>query len=186
VCDAAAEKAEYRLDATYGFVVIQGDHHTLALGTLNSFEVKFDKEFGVANKHGRGGQSQNRFARLAEESRLAHLKTVYERMERAFLAEDRSSLVERIVVGGPGPMKTQCVEHLPRVFSSLVEPQLVTTTAVGASGLQQVVVHLKEQCSSSSGAESQRQRQRERKEEVSECGGRFSGNETHLHRFLKW
>ncbi|XP_063587009.1 uncharacterized protein LOC134764353 [Penaeus indicus] len=133
--------------------MIQGDHHTLALGTLASFEVKFDKSFGVANKHGRGGQSQNRFARLADESRLNHLKAVYERMERAFLAEDK-----RIVVAGPGPMKSQFVEHLPRFWSSLVDQQLVTTTVVGASGLQQLLGQLKEQCSKSSGAEKQRLR----------------------------
>lgn len=62
-------KVEYSEEATYGFIVIQGDHHTIAVATLGAFEVKFEKEFGIANKHGRGGQSQNCFARLAEESR---------------------------------------------------------------------------------------------------------------------
>jgi len=79
------KSGDYEAEATYGFVVIQGDHHTIAVGTLNAFEIKFSREFGIANKHGRGGQSQNRFARLAEESRQNHLRAVYERMDRAFL-----------------------------------------------------------------------------------------------------
>lgn len=66
--------------------------------------------------------------------------------------------MERVVVTGPGPMKSQFLEHLPRVWPSLVEPQLVTTTVVGPSGLQQVVGQLKEQCWSSLGVERQRER----------------------------
>lgn len=43
----APAKVEYSLDATHGFVVIQGDHHTtLAMGTLTSFEIRFDKTPG--------------------------------------------------------------------------------------------------------------------------------------------
>ncbi|XP_042878940.1 eukaryotic peptide chain release factor subunit 1-like [Penaeus japonicus] len=136
----------------------------MAVGTLTSFEVKFDKTFGVANKHGKGGQSQSRFARLAEESRLSHLKAVYERMERCFLAEDKAPLVERIVVAGPGPMKSQLLEQLPRLWTSLVDQQLVTTTHVGLTGLNQLIAHIKEQCSPLTHAEKQRLRQRERKE----------------------
>ncbi|XP_063611225.1 eukaryotic peptide chain release factor subunit 1-like [Penaeus indicus] len=135
-----AQKVEYCEDATYGFVVIQGDHYTLAVGTLASFEVKF----GVANRLGRGGQSQIRFARLAEESRLNHLKGVYERMERAFLAQDKTLLVKRIAVAGPGPMKSQFLEQLPRMWSSLVDPQVLTTAQVGLSRLNQLVALLKE------------------------------------------
>nr|XP_027216015.1 eukaryotic peptide chain release factor subunit 1-like [Penaeus vannamei] len=114
------------------------------MGTLNAFEVKFDREFAIANKHGRGGQSQNRFARLAEESRQNHLRAVYERMQRAFLAEDSSSVVDAIVVAGPGPMKADFLESLPRRWHPLTFEQTVTTTQAGRTGLQQLVAHMKE------------------------------------------
>ncbi|XP_037792941.1 uncharacterized protein LOC119588321, partial [Penaeus monodon] len=159
----AKTKAECSEGATYGLVVSQGDHHTLAAGTLASFEAKFDKSFLVANRHGRGGQSQNRLARLAEESRLNHLKAVYERTERAFLAQDKAPLVEGIAVAGPGPTKSRFLEQLPRRWSSLVDRQLATTTQVGVSGLKQLVGQLKEQRSSSSEAERQRLRERRRR-----------------------
>ncbi|XP_037804884.1 LOW QUALITY PROTEIN: uncharacterized protein LOC119599216 [Penaeus monodon] len=71
------------------------------VGTLASFEVKLDKSFGVANKYGRGGQSQKRSARLADESRLNHLKAVYGRMEGNLL--DGNSPPGGRIVGGPGP-----------------------------------------------------------------------------------
>jgi len=159
--------------------VIQGDHHTIAVGTVNAFEVKFNREFAIANKHGRGGQSQNRFARLAEESRQNHLRAVYERMQRAFLAEDSSPVVDAIVVAGPGPMKADFMDSLPTRWHPLTFEETVTTTQAGLTGLQQLVAHMKEACSTVSGGERQRQRQRERKEErknkkgADRGGGRF-------------
>lgn len=42
-------------------------------------------------------------------------------MERTFLAQGKAPLAKRIVVAGPGPMKTQFLEHLPSVWSSLVD-----------------------------------------------------------------
>lgn len=52
------------------FLVIQGDRHTWAVGTLAPVEAKV------------------------------------ERVERAFLSEHKSLLVERIAVAGPGPTKS--------------------------------------------------------------------------------
>ncbi|XP_069995932.1 uncharacterized protein [Penaeus vannamei] len=125
----------YDEDSSYGFIVIQGDHHTLAVGTVNAFEVKFDREFGIANKHGRGGQSQNRFDWLAEESRQNHLRAVYERMEKAFLAEDSSAVVDATVVAGPGPMKADFMESFPRRWHPMTLKETVATTQAGTTGL---------------------------------------------------
>lgn len=72
------QKAKYSEGAKDSFLVIQSDHHTLAMSTLASFKLKFDKSFGEAKTQVQGGQSQNRFARLAEERRLNHLKAMHE------------------------------------------------------------------------------------------------------------
>ena len=62
-------------------------------------------------------------------------------------------------------MKADFLESLPRRWHPLTFEQTVTTTQAGPTGLQQLVAHMKEACSTVSGGERQRQRQRERKEE---------------------
>jgi len=87
--------------------------------------------------------------------------------------------VDAVVVAGPGPMKADFLESLPRRWHPLTFEQTVTTTQAGPTGLQQLVAHMKEACSTVSGGERQRQRQRERKEErknlkgAERGGGRF-------------
>jgi len=76
-------------------------------------------------------------------------------------------------------MKADFMESLPRRWHPLTFEQTVTTTQAGPTGLQQLVAHMKEACSTVSGGERQRQRQRERKEErknqkgAERGGGRF-------------
>ena len=76
-------------------------------------------------------------------------------------------------------MKADFLESLPRRWHPLTFEQTVTTTRAGPTGLQQLVAHMKEACSTVSGGGRQRQRQRERKEErknqkgAERGGGRF-------------
>lgn len=107
-------------DATHGFLVILSDHHTLAEGTPASFELKFDKTFGVVNKHGTprpvpeppcqagGGEPEP-----PEGGARAHVAGLF--------LGGQVPLAERIAVAGPGPLRRQLLEDLP-----LVAPQLMT------------------------------------------------------------
>ncbi|ROT63942.1 vasa-like protein [Penaeus vannamei] len=84
---------------------------------------------------------------IRSKSRQSHLRVVYERMERALLAQDSSPAVDAVVVAGPGPMRADFLEGLPRRWHPLTLEQPVTTTRAGPTGLQQLVAHMKEACS---------------------------------------
>ncbi|XP_037775604.1 eukaryotic peptide chain release factor subunit 1-like [Penaeus monodon] len=131
-------ESQLTLDSTYGFVVLQGDHHTIARGTIQNYEIVFDKYVAIANKHGHGGQSQNRFMRLAEQSRVLHLKIILERLAEIFLDEENKCLVEKVIVAGPGPMKLQLLEHLPKRWVEIIDPNPITIDHVGLVGMQQL------------------------------------------------
>ncbi|XP_047497124.1 eukaryotic peptide chain release factor subunit 1-like [Penaeus chinensis] len=148
----------------YGYVVLMGDHHTIARGTFRAYEILHDKSVRIANRHGRGGQSQNRFARLAEETRVQHLNLVLDRMAEAFFDGEGRCSVEKIVVGGPGPMKQQLLEHLPEKWAEAVDQNPVTVDHTSALGMHELVQLLEERCALVSKVELQRQRQRMRKE----------------------
>lgn len=49
------EVSRFFLDHTYGFVVLEGDHHTIANGTMEDYNILFDKSVHIANKHVHGG-----------------------------------------------------------------------------------------------------------------------------------
>lgn len=111
-----------------GLVVLDGNRHSMAIATRENTKVIFDKKVKIQNKHRRGGQSQNRYQRLAQESRINHLKIIIERMQRAFGKDGQ--LVDEIVLAGPGSMKDELLEELPRSLADLVS----STQAVARTG----------------------------------------------------
>jgi len=60
----------------------------------------------LPKKHGRGGQSSVRFARLREEKRHAYLKKVAELATFHFISEDRPNVIG-LVLAGSADFKTQ-------------------------------------------------------------------------------
>lgn len=152
-----------------------GDHHTLARGTFREYEILYDKNVRIASKHGRGGQSQNRFARLALETRVQHLNIIFDRMAEAFFDGEGRCTVERIVVAGPGPMKQQLFEHLPEKWFEAVDQNPVTVDHTGIVGMHELVQLLEERCATESKVEQQRQRQRTRKEDRKDQKGQQRG-----------
>lgn len=164
-----------RLDRTYGFVVLQGDHHTIGIGKLENYEVLVEKSVRIANKHGRGGQSQNRFARLAEESRVMHLKLIFDRLDDLYLDEEGQCLVEKVIIAGPGPMKLQLLEHVPKKWVAFIDPNPVTLDHIGITGLRDLTEMLADRCRTVSKREEQLERERLRKEERKEVKGQQRG-----------
>jgi len=160
-----AEAFQYRLDHTYGFVVLVGDHHTIARGSFRSYQILHDRDVRIANQHSRGGQSQNRFARLTEQSRVQHLNLVVDRMAAALFDGEGRCTVEKVVVAGPGPMKHQLLDHLPERWAEAVDQRPLTVDHVGALGMHELAVLLEARCATLPKAEMQRARQRARKED---------------------
>lgn len=132
--DASSEDVFAQAEAQRGLVVLDGNCYTIAVAAPGSTQVVFNRKWKIQNKHRRGGQSQNRFQRLAEESRACHLKAVVEKMQRAFVGKDGRLLVKEIVLAGPGPSKDQLLEKLPRSLAQLVSATL-TVAHAGRPGL---------------------------------------------------
>lgn len=171
----AGEESQFFQDHTYGFVVLQGDHHTIASGTMADYEILFDRSVHIANKHSRGGQSQNRFARLAEQSRVHHLNIIYDRMSEAFRSDEGGFLVDKVIIAGPGPMKHQLLDHVPDMWKDIIDRNPMTTDRVGHHGMHELTGVMLERSTTVSRAEQQRQRQRLRKLDRKDVKGQERG-----------
>ncbi|ESL10109.1 eukaryotic peptide chain release factor subunit 1 [Trypanosoma rangeli SC58] len=86
-------------DDKFGFIVVDGSGTTYATlcgsvkDKLGSFTVELPK------KHGRGGQSKNRFARIRMERRHNYLRKVAEGATQYFITNDRPNIVGLVLAG---------------------------------------------------------------------------------------
>lgn len=86
-------------DEKFGFIVVDGSGTTYATlcgdvkEKLGSFTVELPK------KHGRGGQSKNRFARIRMERRHNYLRKVAEGATQMFITNDRPNVAGLVLAG---------------------------------------------------------------------------------------
>ncbi|KAJ3015072.1 Polypeptide release factor (eRF1) in translation termination [Thoreauomyces humboldtii] len=92
-------------DSKFGFIVMDG-HGTL-FGTLagNTREIVHKVSVDLPKKHGRGGQSALRFARLREEKRHNYVRKVSELAVQFFITNDKVN-VSGLVLAGSADFKT--------------------------------------------------------------------------------
>ncbi|KNC95810.1 eukaryotic peptide chain release factor subunit 1 [Spizellomyces punctatus DAOM BR117] len=92
-------------DQKFGFIVMDG-HGTL-FGTLagNTREIIHKLQVDLPKKHGRGGQSALRFARLREEKRHNYVRKVAELAVQFFITADKVN-VAGLVLAGSADFKT--------------------------------------------------------------------------------
>lgn len=104
-------------DEKFGFIVVDGSGTTYATlcgsvrEKLGSFTVELPK------KHGRGGQSKNRFARIRKERRHNYLRKVAEGATQWFITNDRPNVVG-LVLAGSAEFKEELYQ------SDLFDPRL--------------------------------------------------------------
>lgn len=122
-------------ESKYGFVIIDG--HGCLFATLqgNSQTILQNLSVDLPKKHGRGGQSSVRFARLRVEKRLAYVKKVSE-MITGFFVTNSIPNVEGIVLAGNADLKN---ELSPLIDSRLSVIAAVDTNYGGKSGLNQAI-----------------------------------------------
>lgn len=86
-------------DDKFGFIIVDGNgasYYTMCGGSrekIGGFCVDLPK------KHGRGGQSKNRFARIRQEKRHNYLRKVAEYATQYFITEDRPNVKGLILAG---------------------------------------------------------------------------------------
>ncbi|KAI9012794.1 50S ribosomal protein L30e-like protein [Gaertneriomyces semiglobifer] len=92
-------------DSKFGFIVMDG--HGSLFGTLagNTRDIIHKVQVDLPKKHGRGGQSALRFARLREEKRHNYVRKVAELAVQFFISNDKVN-VAGLVLAGSADFKT--------------------------------------------------------------------------------
>lgn len=92
-------------DEKFGFIIVDGAGALFATlqGNVRTIQQKISVE--LPKKHGRGGQSANRFARIREEKRGAYVKKVAELAAKNFITNDVPN-VKGIIMAGSADFKT--------------------------------------------------------------------------------
>lgn len=93
-------------DDRFGFIVMDG--HGALFGMLQGNRREIIHKFGVElpRKHGRGGQSALRFARLRDEKRHNYVMKVAEMAKHLYLTRDLSN-VEGLILAGSADFKME-------------------------------------------------------------------------------
>ncbi|AFN82966.1 peptide chain release factor subunit 1 [Encephalitozoon romaleae SJ-2008] len=122
-------------EVKYGFIVMDG--HSTIFATLqgNVKTILQQIHVDLPKKHGRGGQSSVRFARLRVEKRNAYVKKVGEIAGNLFLTNCIMN-VEGVILAGQSDLKNE----LSRVLDSRIKViKTVDTNYGGEGGLNQAI-----------------------------------------------
>uniref|UniRef100_A0A8C8EH86 Eukaryotic peptide chain release factor subunit 1 n=2 Tax=Oncorhynchus TaxID=8016 RepID=A0A8C8EH86_ONCTS len=126
-------------DSKFGFIVIDGSG--ALFGTLqgNTREVLHKFTVDLPKKHGRGGQSALRFARLRMEKRHNYVRKVAETAATLFLCNDKVN-VAGMVLAGSADFKTELSQSDmfdPRLQAKILK--LVDISYGGENGFNQAI-----------------------------------------------
>ncbi len=115
--------------ATFALLAIDSAKATIAQLKGDSVVIKKSTRSGAAKKHRKGGQSSVRYARLREEAVLRFMRRVSDDLKQIFL-EDENVNLKGVIIGGPGQIKDQIVEH----FDNRLKSKIVGIKDLGYGG----------------------------------------------------
>ena len=123
-----------------GFIIIDGKG--ALFGTLmgNRKEVLYKISVQLPKKHGRGGQSSVRFARLRTEKRYNFLKKVVELASQYFINEQGKSSVNGLILAGSADFKNELGEL--EIFDMRLRTRIIQVLDIaygGDSGFNQAI-----------------------------------------------
>lgn len=93
-------------DSTFGFIIMDGNGALFGTLSGNARAVLHKFSVDLPKKHGRGGQSALRFARLRMEKRHNYVRKVAEESVKHFITNDKCN-VAGIVLAGSADFKTE-------------------------------------------------------------------------------
>jgi len=126
-------------DSRFGFIIIDGNGALFGTLTGNTREVIHKFMIDLPKKHGRGGQSALRFARLRLEKRHNYLRKVAELTTQFFITNDRSN-ISGLVVAGSADFKTELTQS--DMFDPRLQPKIIKIVDIsygGESGFNQAI-----------------------------------------------
>lgn len=126
-------------DASFGFIIMDGNG--ALYGTLSGNTRTILHKFGVdlPKKHGRGGQSALRFARLREEARHNYVRKVAEHAAQHFLTDNKCN-VAGLILAGSADFKTELAQS--DLFDARLSAKVIRTVDVsygGENGFNQAI-----------------------------------------------
>lgn len=95
-------------DEKFGFIIIDGNGVLYATLQGNNKEILQRMQVQLPKKHGRGGQSAVRFARLREEKRHNYIRKVAELSVQHFISDDKPN-IKGIVIAGSANLKNDLI-----------------------------------------------------------------------------
>eukprot|EP00123_Amoebidium_parasiticum_P000047 comp10129_c0_seq1/m.4962 comp10129_c0_seq1/g.4962 ORF comp10129_c0_seq1/g.4962 comp10129_c0_seq1/m.4962 type:complete len:435 (-) comp10129_c0_seq1:668-1972(-) len=106
-------------DNKFGFIIMDGNGALFGTLSGNTREILAKFQVDLPKKHGRGGQSALRFARLRMEKRHNYVRKVAETAVQIFITNDRCN-VAGLILAGSADFKTELSQ------SEMFDPRLAT------------------------------------------------------------
>ncbi|OAG31904.1 peptide chain release factor subunit 1 [Nematocida displodere] len=126
-------------DYKFGFIIMDGHGALYAVLSGNSKEIKQTFSVDLPKKHGRGGQSSVRFARLRVEKRHNYIRKVGEIATQIFITNNKPN-IHGLILAGSADFKTELYQ------SDLLDQRLKSKVAKvvdvgygGENGLNQAI-----------------------------------------------
>lgn len=126
-------------DSSFGFIIMDGNGSLFGKLSGNAREVMHKFTVDLPKKHGRGGQSALRFARLRMEKRHNYVRKVAEESVRMFITNDKCN-VSGLILAGSADFKTVLSET--DMFDSRLKAKIIKIVDVsygGENGFNQAI-----------------------------------------------
>jgi len=126
-------------DSSFGFIIMDGNGSLFGKLSGNAREVMHKFTVDLPKKHGRGGQSALRFARLRMEKRHNYVRKVAEESVRMFITNDQCN-VSGLILAGSADFKTVLSET--DMFDSRLKAKIIKIVDVsygGENGFNQAI-----------------------------------------------
>ncbi|OMJ09440.1 Eukaryotic peptide chain release factor subunit 1 [Smittium culicis] len=126
-------------DNKFGFIIMDGNGSLFATLSGNTREILHKFPVELPKKHGRGGQSALRFARLREEKRHNYVRRVSEIAVQMFITNDKVN-VTGLILAGSADFKSDLSKSDmldQRLASSIIK--IVDVSYGGENGLNQAI-----------------------------------------------
>lgn len=126
-------------DQTYGFIIMDGNGALFGTLSGNTREILHKITVELPKKHGRGGQSAVRFARLRMEKRHNYMRKVAELATQLFISGDKVN-VAGLVLAGSADFKSELGQS--EMFDPRLASKIICTVDVaygGENGFNQAI-----------------------------------------------
>jgi peptide chain release factor subunit 1 len=126
-------------DSKFGFIVMDGNGTLFGTLSGNSREVIHKILVDLPKKHGRGGQSALRFARLREEKRHNYVRKVAELAVQFFITNDKVNC-QGLILAGSADFKTELAQS--DMFDQRLKAKIIKIVDVsygGENGFNQAI-----------------------------------------------